>query len=44
MKWLYDRLPRRLNSIYAYSLGLLTNMLNIIKYNLLLKPEAIGVN
>jgi 2-polyprenyl-6-hydroxyphenyl methylase/3-demethylubiquinone-9 3-methyltransferase len=38
VKWLYDRLPRRLNSIYAYSLGLLTNMLNIIKYTLLLKP------
>lgn len=38
VKWLYNRLPRPLNSIYAYSRGLLANTLNIIKYTLLLKP------
>lgn len=38
VKWLYNRLPRPLNSIYAYSLGLLANTLNIIKYTLFLKP------
>lgn len=38
MKWLFNRLPKPLNSIYAYSLGLLVNTLNIIKYTLLLKP------
>jgi hypothetical protein len=38
VKYLYNRLPRPLNTIYAYSLGLLTHILNIIKYTLLLKP------
>ena len=38
IKWLYNRLPRPLNLIYAYGLGLLANTLNIIKYTLLLKP------
>lgn len=38
VKWLYNRLPRPLNTIYAYSLGLLAHMVNILKYTILLKP------
>lgn len=40
VKWLYNRLPRPVNTLYAISLGLLTNALNIIKYTLKGKPMA----
>jgi len=40
VKWSYNRLPRPLNTIYAYGLGLLTHAVNIIRYSLLLKPMA----
>lgn len=38
VKWLYNRLPRPLNTLYAYTLGILTNLLNILKYTLKLQP------
>lgn len=38
VKYLYNKLPRPLNAVYAYSLGLLANLLNIIKYTLKFKP------
>jgi 2-polyprenyl-3-methyl-5-hydroxy-6-metoxy-1,4-benzoquinol methylase len=38
VKWLYNKLPRPLNTFYAYSLGLITHLLNILKYSLKLKP------
>jgi 2-polyprenyl-3-methyl-5-hydroxy-6-metoxy-1,4-benzoquinol methylase len=37
VKWLYNVLPWPLNTIYAYTLGLLANLLNILKYTLKLK-------
>jgi len=38
VKWLYNQLPVPLNQIYAYGIGLLTHLLNVIKYTLMLKP------
>ena len=38
VKYLYNKLPRPLNTVYAYSLGLAANVLNILKYTLKLKP------
>lgn len=38
IKYLYNKLPRPLNTVYAYFLGLVTNLLNILKYTLKLKP------
>lgn len=40
VKWLYNRLPRPLNAVYAYNLGLLSLVLVIAKYLVLLKPMA----
>ena len=38
VKWLYNCLPKPLNTIYAFSLSVLTNAINILKYSLMLKP------
>jgi len=38
IKYIYNKLPNPLNVVYAYSLGLITNVLNILKYTLKLKP------
>lgn len=38
VKYLYNRLPKPLNTLYAYALGLLGNALNILKYTLKLQP------
>lgn len=38
IKWLYNKLPRPLNTTYAYGLGLLTHLLNILKYTLKFQP------
>jgi 2-polyprenyl-6-hydroxyphenyl methylase/3-demethylubiquinone-9 3-methyltransferase len=38
VKWLYNRLPRPLNTLYAYTLGIFTNLLNILIYTLKLQP------
>lgn len=38
VKFIYNRLPRGLNTAYAYSLGYLANLVNIIKYTLKLQP------
>ena len=38
VKYIYNKLPRPLNTVYAYALGLLVNVLNILKYTLKLKP------
>lgn len=38
IKYVYNKLPYPLNIAYAYSLGLITNLLNIFKYTLKLKP------
>ncbi len=38
IKYLYNKLPRPLNTVYAYCLGLVVNLLNILKYTLKLKP------
>lgn len=38
VKYLYNKLPRPLNTLYAYGLGLLLNALNILKYTLKLRP------
>jgi len=38
VKWLYKVLPKPLNSIYAYTLGIFANVVNILKYTLKLKP------
>lgn len=38
VKYIYNKLPRPLNTVYGYSLGLVANLLNILKYTLKLKP------
>jgi len=38
VKWFYNVLPRPLNTNYAYTLGLLTNGVNILRYTIKLKP------
>jgi 2-polyprenyl-6-hydroxyphenyl methylase/3-demethylubiquinone-9 3-methyltransferase len=38
VKFWYNRLPRPLKPLYAYSLGLTAYLLNILKYTLKLKP------
>lgn len=38
MKWLYNKLPRPLNTAYAYSLGFVTHLFNILRYTLKLHP------
>ena len=38
VKWLYNVLPRPLNLIYAYTLGLFANVGNILIYTLRFKP------
>lgn len=38
VKWLYNRLPRPVNTLYAYSLGLLANAINILRYTLKGRP------
>lgn len=38
IKFGYSRLPRPLKPVYAYSLGLAANSLNILKYTIKLKP------
>ena len=38
VKWFYNVLPRPLNTIYVYTLGLLTNGVNILRYTIKLKP------
>ena len=38
VKWTYSRLPKPINTIYAYGLGLFVNGLNILKYSLRGKP------
>jgi 2-polyprenyl-3-methyl-5-hydroxy-6-metoxy-1,4-benzoquinol methylase len=40
VKFVYNRLPRGLNKLYAYSLGYLANAVNILKYTLKLRPMA----
>lgn len=40
MKWLYNRLPRPLNTLYAYSTWLLVQAFNLMKYTFLLKPMS----
>jgi len=38
VKFLYNALPQPLNTIYAYALGILANVVNILKYTLKLEP------
>jgi 2-polyprenyl-3-methyl-5-hydroxy-6-metoxy-1,4-benzoquinol methylase len=38
IKFVYNLLPRPLNTLYAYAIGLVTNALNILKYSLKLQP------
>lgn len=38
VKYFYVKLPRPLNSLYAYSLGLFVASLNVLKYTLRLQP------
>lgn len=38
VKYLYNKLPRPLNSVYAYGLGFLTSGLNLLKYTVKLQP------
>lgn len=38
IKYTYNKLPRPLNTVYAYGLGLTSNALNIMRYTLKLKP------
>jgi len=38
VKYLYNKLPRPLNTLYAYFLGLAAQALNILKYTLKLQP------
>lgn len=38
VKYLYNKLPRPLNTLYAYCLGLAAHALNILKYTLKLQP------
>lgn len=38
VKYLYNKLPKPLNTLYAYGLGLGLNALNILKYALKLQP------
>lgn len=38
VKYFYNKLPRPLNTLYAYSLGLAAHALNILKYTLKLQP------
>ena len=38
VKYLYNKLPKPLNTLYAYALGSLGNTLNILKYTLKLQP------
>ena len=40
VKYIYTKLPRPINIIYAFSLGALGNLLNVIKYTLKLNPMA----
>lgn len=37
-KWFYNKLPRPLNTIYAYTLGLIARGVTILKYTVLLRP------
>jgi 2-polyprenyl-3-methyl-5-hydroxy-6-metoxy-1,4-benzoquinol methylase len=38
VKFVYNRLPRGLNTAYAYALGYLANAVNVVKYTLKLRP------
>jgi 2-polyprenyl-6-hydroxyphenyl methylase/3-demethylubiquinone-9 3-methyltransferase len=38
VKYLYNKLPHPLNTLYAYSLGVVAQALNILKYTLKLQP------
>lgn len=38
IKFAYNRLPRSIKPIYAYSLGLAANVLNVMKYTIRLRP------
>jgi 2-polyprenyl-3-methyl-5-hydroxy-6-metoxy-1,4-benzoquinol methylase len=38
IKWLYNKLPKPLNKMYAYGLGGFVHALNIVKYTLKLQP------
>lgn len=41
VKWLYNRLPQPLNTIYAYTLGLLSKSFVLLKYTIKLKPMMV---
>ncbi|HDZ08456.1 class I SAM-dependent methyltransferase [Pseudohongiella sp.] len=38
VKFIYNKLPRPINMIYAYLLGLVANIINILKYTIKLQP------
>jgi len=38
VKYFYNLLPKSINYIYAYFIGFITNLINILKYTFLLKP------
>ena len=40
LKWLYNRLPWPLNVGYAYTLGAIVNLLNILRHTVALRPMA----
>lgn len=41
VKWLYNKLPRPLNTIYAYTLGILSKLFVLLKYTIKLQPMTV---